>query len=305
MALNKEIWLSSVVENLFPDNSFAVKSVDDSAFVNHKTVHVPNAGAPSGVVVNRAFSAKGGNAGTAQRTDTDLNYNIDELTTNPVHIEDIEKVELSYDKRNSVLANDKAQLQDAAAQNLLYKWFVGANAVSTTGSARTAHTPSATGNRAAITKADVMTVMTQFNKDDIPQDGRYLLLDAVMYADLMNSLTNNEYHAFVASADAQKGILGSLYGFNIMLRSKVLRVAGTSGNALKEWTSNGAAGDLAVGLAWQKDCVSRAIGEAKMFTAENTPEYYGDVYSFLLRTGGKYRRYDTKGVAPIFEVATT
>ena len=49
MALNKEIWLNTIQENFFPDDSFMVKSVDDSQFVNNKIVHVPNAGAPSGV----------------------------------------------------------------------------------------------------------------------------------------------------------------------------------------------------------------------------------------------------------------
>ena len=53
MALNKQVWLNTIVENFFPDNSFATKSIDDSVFVSNKTVHIPNAGAPSGVVINR------------------------------------------------------------------------------------------------------------------------------------------------------------------------------------------------------------------------------------------------------------
>ena len=53
MALNVEIWKREIVNGLFADNSFAVNSVDDSAYVNAKTVHVPNAGSPSGVVKGR------------------------------------------------------------------------------------------------------------------------------------------------------------------------------------------------------------------------------------------------------------
>jgi len=307
MALNKQIWLSAIQENFFPNDSFAVRSVDDSAFVNFKTVHVPNAGAPSGVVINRAFNQKGASAGTAQRTDNDLTYDIDELTTNPVHIENIEMVELSYDKRASILANDRQQLQDTAAQNLLYKWYQATGAIETTGAARTAHTSTtATGNRKKITKANVLALATKFNQDNVPATGRVLLLDAVMYADLLDDLTTTELSAFLASADAQNGTVGKLYGFDVMMRSQVLRVAAASGHAIINWVGGTAAAtELAAGLAWQKDCVSRAMGETKMFDSTDNPQYYGDIYSFLMRTGGSKRRYDSKGVCAIIEVATT
>ena len=80
MALNKQVWLNTIVENFFPDNSFATKSIDDSVFVNNKTVHIPNAGAPSGVEINRTQKP----ASVNQRTDQDLTYDMDELTTNPI-----------------------------------------------------------------------------------------------------------------------------------------------------------------------------------------------------------------------------
>ena len=297
MALNKHIWLSTIIENLYPDNSFASKSVDDSAFVNNHTVHVPNAGAPSGVKVNRA-TIPATSVGT--RDDQDLTYDIDELTTDPVRIPNREEVELSYDKRASILANDRAALLDAAAQNLLYKWAVIGTKTLTTGASRAAHTASATGNRKKITKADVLTIATKFNGQNIPAEGRYLLLDAAMYSDLLDALTGTELSAFLASANAQKGIVGQLYGFNVMMRSQVLKV-NQGKSAIVQWDATAAATDLAAGLAWQQSCVSRALGEVKMFDKDDDPLYYGDIYSFLVRTGGKYRRYDTKGVELLIE----
>lgn len=105
MALNKQIWLNTIVENFYPDNSFASKSIDDSTFVSYKTVHIPNAGTPSGVEINRTKKP----ASVSQRTDNELTYDMDELTTNPIYIPNIDTVELSYDKRNSVLSNDRQQ----------------------------------------------------------------------------------------------------------------------------------------------------------------------------------------------------
>ena len=300
MALNKEIWLNTIQENFYPDDSFASKSVDDSSFVTNKTVHIPNAGKPSGVEVNRKEKP----AKISERTDQDLTYDIDELTSNPIYIPNVDTVELSYDKRQSVIANDRQELQRVANQNLLYRWAKGAGLIKTTGAAADVHTSDgATGQRKKFSKAEVMAATIRFNKDNVPALGRHMLLDAVMYAELLDDLTDKELSAFLNSANAQEGIIGRLYGFSFMQRSEVLRVDGK--NAILPWTEADAADESAAALAWQEGCVSRAIGDVKMFQQMDDPTYYGDIYSFLVRTGGSMRRYDKKGVLLIAEDKVT
>lgn len=300
MALNKEIWLNTIQENFYPDNSFASKSVDDSSFVSNKTVHIPNAGKPSGVEVNRTEKP----AKISERTDQDLTYDIDELTSNPIYIPNVDTVELSYDKRQSVIANDRQELQRVANQNLLYRWADGAGLIKTTGGSVAAHTSDgATGQRKKFSKAEVLSAMLRFNKDNVPMLGRYMLLDASMYAELLDDLTDKELSAFLNSANAQQGIIGQLYGFSFMQRSEVLRVDGK--NDILKWTEKDAADESAAALAWQEGCVSRAIGDIKMFQQMDDPTYYGDIYSFLVRTGGSMRRYDKKGVLLIAEDKVT
>lgn len=305
MALNKEIWQTTIVENLYADNSFAAKSVDDSSFVDNHKVHIPNAGSPSKVEVNRSTVP----AEATKRTNNDLEYTMDELTTDPVYIPNIEMVELSYDKRNSVIANDRAIIMDKAHVNLLERWGGGVNTTKsvlmTTGTGtREAHTSdTATGQRKKITKADVLSIMTQMDKDNIPEAGRYLLLDAYMYADLLEDLSESDKWMFQNSADVQRGVLGNLYGFDIMKRSTVLRINASS-KAIIKWSESGDAGELAAALAWQEQSVSRALGEVHMFDSTDNPLYYGDIYSFLLRTGGAVRRYDKKGVYLLAEAAS-
>lgn len=295
MALNKEVWLNSIVENFYPDNSFAVKSVDDSTFVSNRKVHIPNAGSPSNVETNRTKKP----ASVTQRTDNELTYEIDELTTDPIYIPNIDMVELSYDKRNSILANDRAHLQEAAHVNLLKRWGNGvkeANILLTTGTTqRDAHTSTtATGKRLSICKADVLKLMTAFDADNVPTQGRYLLLDAHMYADLLADLSESDKWMFQNSANVQKGVLGNLYGFDIMKRSRVLRL--DDSKKILDWDATAVAGEMAAALAWHDKSVSRAIGEVKMFDSTDNPLYYGDIYSFLMRTGGAARRYDGKGL---------
>ena len=302
MALNISIWQNTLVENFYPDNSFATKSVDDSTYVSAKKVVIPNAGKPSNVKKNRP----GKPAQVNQRTDDDLEYVIDELTTDPIYIPNIDTVELSYDKRSSIISNDRTQLQNEAHMNLLERWGAGvpaANVLLTTGTTeRAAHTSeTATGKRKRITKDDLLAIMTRMDADNVPEQGRYILLDAYMYADLLADLSESDKWMFQNSADMQRGVLGNLYGLNIMKRSKVLRVK--NDKTLLSWEEDAVAGELAAALAWHDKSVSRALGEVKMFDSTNNPMYYGDIYSFLLRTGGSVRRYDKKGVYLLAEAA--
>ena len=302
MALNISIWQSTLVENFYPDDSFATKSVDDSAYVKAHQVIIPGAGKPSNVKRNRTVKP----ATVNTRTDNALEYVIDELTTDPIYIPDIDTVELSYDKRSSIISNDRTQLQTEAHELLLECWGAGVpatNVLLTTGTVeRAAHTSeTATGKRKRITKDDLLAIMTRMDADNVPEGGRYVLLDAYMYADLLSDLTESDKWMLQNSANAQKGIVGNLWGLNIMKRSKVLRVK--NDKTLLPWSEEAVAGELAAALAWHDQSVSRALGEVKMFDSTNNPLYYGDIYSFLLRTGGSVRRYDKKGIYLLAEAA--
>lgn len=297
MAIQKEIWSRDIVEGLFPENSFASKAINDDAFVNEgKKVHVPNAGAPSGVKKNRATVP----ASATKRVDTNVDYDLDEYTTDPICIPHADTVELSYDKRRSVISQDREELRRNAHEGLLENWAPkqADGIVYTSGLAKAAHLNKATGKRKALTTSDVLTLMTKFDSDNIPQEERYLLLDAVMYAELLESMTKTDEIGFFQKADAAKGVVGELYSFKVMKRSTVLRYAVSAGEATG-LASTEAATDCAAGLAWNVTSVRRAIGEVTMFTSEDNPLYYGDIYSFLVRCGGCISRSDKKGVCAI------
>ena len=295
MAVQKEIWQRDIIEGLFADDSFLSRAVNDDMYVNEgKKVHIPNAGAPSGVVVNRDSLP----ATVYKRTDLDVEYTLDELTTNPILIPYADMVELSYNKRNSVISQDRKELIFKAAEAMLAKWLpAAANRVQTTGTGVPAWTPSATGLRKKITPADVAALQVRFNADNVPQTDRVLLLDAQMYQQLLDGMTNTMAIGFFQAADVKRGVMGMLYGFEVMVRSTVYRFA--ADGTLKALGADGAATDLAGGLAWQRDSLSRALGEVIMFDQIDNPLYYGDVYSFLVRVGGAIRRYDKKGVYAI------
>lgn len=297
MALQTEIWVGDIAPNLFPDQSFAVRSIDDSAFVDNKTVHLPQAGAVPNVVRNRSSYP----ATIAQRTDVEVTYNLVEFTSDPTHITDIDEIEVSYAKRQSVLREHIEQVRAKMFAYLLSLWCpsLAGQMVSTTGATRPGAAPGATGTRKAMTKADVAKIKLLFDSQDIPSDGRTLLLDASMYNDLISdsTLTNREF----TQATSAPGSVGNLYGFDVMLRSSVGRMA--TGNAgSKDPDAANVATDNAFGLAWHRDYVRRALGDVKVYADEDKPEYYGSLFSTMARAGGAKYYTNQRGIAALVEV---
>ena len=264
MALQREIWINDIVEGLFADNTFAARSIDHSQFVNNRTVHVPNAGAAPSVVMNRSELP----AEIKHRTDIDLTYLIDEFTSDPIHIPNAETVELSYDKRQSVLSQMKAALADQVHTNLLKKW--ANDALYSTGAAA----------MPTSIKDLVLTAQQHMNADDIPQTGRCLMLNAEAYTKLLKELTGSQGNAFSHTADAAKGTVGNLFGFDVYLRSRLATIE---------------AGDV-YAMFWQAQSVSRALGSTEVFMNDGDAAWYGDILSALVRAGGSRVRADKKGV---------
>jgi hypothetical protein len=100
MALQQEIWVQDIKETLHQGSEFVKTGTDHSAFVAKKTVHMPQSGAMTAIEKNRSSLP-----GTiAQRTDTELTYNLNEYTTDPVLITDLDELQTSYMKRQSVLS---------------------------------------------------------------------------------------------------------------------------------------------------------------------------------------------------------
>lgn len=299
MAVNKEIWVNHIIGNLFKNNEFLNYAFNADQYVlQGKVVHIPQAAAAPSVSKNRSSLP----ATVVKRADTDITYAIDEFTTDPVLIPNADKYELSYDKRESVLAESEATLRQTIADWMLFNWAPSATGskVRTTGGSVAAHTTDATGNRKLLLTADIKKIAKYFNSWNIPMEERYALLDADMYDQLLTNFTETTYRDFSKVMNAEKGIVGELFGFKFLNpRSTVLVY--DSAVAAKDPDDARAAGDFAAGLFWQKNAVERALGTVDFFENIADPTYYGDIYSTLVRMGGRIRRTDSKGIVALIQ----
>lgn len=306
MALQQEVWAKDIQDNFYQNNEFLQKSTDHSMWVNFKTVHIPQAGSASSVEQNRSILP----ASIGSRTDTELTYNLNEYSIDPILLTNLEEIQISYNKRASVLYNIMENLKYTVATQTLYSWAPSgaSRIVATTGSTSTQNLPhsTATGSRKMITIADLTSAKQKLDADNVPQTGRVLLIPAYMYnIDLLNISNVAQAYAF-GQPVLPNGVVARIMGFDVYIRPDVLVYDNTGTPVIKAVNGDGsltsaAATDQGAALAYHPAFVATAMGSIKMFYRENDPTYYGNILSGLIMHGATKMRTDQKGVVAIVQ----
>lgn len=193
MGLEIEIWKRDIEEKLLKDNTFLnhFSDVSSDNILQGKLVHIPQAGEPSKVVKNRKTVP----AEVKRRIDDLVTYAIDEYSSDPVHIPNAEMVELSYDKRQSVLNQDIANLSQEVAEGMLGNVVMSpvgdhgklptSSVLETSGAETDVMLEGASGKRKKFTLTDLQRVQMFLRKQNAWQDGQmYALLPASAIMDL-------------------------------------------------------------------------------------------------------------------------
>lgn len=296
-----EIWQDHIEGNLFKDNEFLLATTDAGQYVlQGKVVHIPQAGATASVTKNRSSLP----ASVGTRTDTDITYQIDEYTSDPILIPNADQIELSYNKRDSVLSEHQQTLRERMADELLITWapVTSTRIMRTSGDAVDTHISGTTGSRLKFTTKDLKAAQNMMNKQNVPAGDRYCLMSADMYNEFTDSMTESQYRDFSAAMDPKTGVVGQLFGFKIFQRSSAV-VYNTDATSVNAYGAAAAATDNDAVICWHKSAIERATGEIKFYERVGDPLYYGDVYSFLVRMGGRKRRTDEKGLVAIVQAS--
>lgn len=313
-AIPVEIFAAYIVEKLRKTNPHLQYAVDESSSVlGGSVVHIPQAGTSPSVVKNRSSFP----ATAVQRGDSHITYPLDVFTTDPTHVTWHEENENSYNKTDSVLNDHVATLAEAVGDWMIYSWVHGlkpsggsyvadvipsANIIGTTGASAAVNTEDGqTGSRKAFSYKELQTAQAMMNKAGVPKEGRYAMIESYQMQQFIDSLSANQMAAFQNNADLANGIVGRFAGFAILERSSVL--AFTSAGVLRTPGEAGAETDNLASLCWQQNSVAKAMGDTKPFQNMDDPMYFGDIFSALVKSGGRCRRGDWKGVIAIRQAA--
>jgi hypothetical protein len=307
MALIKEIWVSDVQEALNRNADFLPYSVDHSAYIAFGTVHVPQSGSNPTVVKNPATFPLSIN----ERTDTDRTYSLNQFALEPVLITNLDELQISYDKRQSVLGQQITTLTQRIGDEVAISWSAtgAANIVSTTGSAvATSLAPGATGTRKAVTLADIASLASKLDKDNVPRQNRKLLMSTDMFWELfqISDVIRASYNGFQNQPNVlANGIVAMLYGFEIMMRPVVSVYANTV-TTPKAFGAATATTDNLACIAFHSTTVARALGSMTPLydsgsNGNGKPEYLGSIFNMEVMLGSAILRADMKGVAALVQ----
>lgn len=305
MAIQKEIWIQDIQKAIFPDSSFVRRSINHDAYVSNKTVHIPQAGTIADVEKNRAVLP----ATVTQRTDTDRTYNLNEYTTGTMLITDLEALQVNYNKRQDVLSQHSEKIMKRIGDETAVSWAgaglvsAGGQIILTSGTA-TANIapPGGTSNRKAVKIDDIAAMAAKLDGDDMPMEGRYLLMPSLMYHNML--IENKTYFLnsdYMNKGNLPTGVVANIWGFNIIVRSNVCVYADAATPTIKAVGAATATSDCFGAIAWQQSAVCNALGEIKVFADSDNPAYYGSLFSAMVMHGASTLRTDGKGIVTLVQ----
>ena len=305
MALIKEVWVTDIQNALNQNADFLPYSVDHSAYVAFGTVHIPQSGAnPTVVVAPSSFPLT-----ISERTDTDRTYSLVQYALQPTLITNIDELQVSYDKRQSVIGQQMTTLAQTIGNYVAVSWCASGNdnIILTTGAASgTALPPSGTGTRKQVALADIAALAAKLDKDNVPRIGRKLLMNVDMFWELftISDVVRASYNGFQVNALAT-GVVAQLFGFDIMIRPTVA-VFSKTGTTAKAVGAAAAADDRLACIAFHQSTVCRALGSmTPLYDAGSNgngkPEYLGSLFNMEVMLGSTILRADQKGVAALVQ----
>ena len=159
-----------------------------------------------------------------------------------------------------------------------------------------------TGNRNAVTKTDLLEVKKRFHADDVIPDNSPIngvaVITPAMYSDILALGDFTDQEKF-GTPGLPQGVVTRILGFDIYVRSSV--VVTDNADSLKAEGAAGAATDQDAAVFYSPNLVRRAKGSVNVYIDTDKPEYYGDVFSTMVRFGAAPARNDNKGVYVLFE----
>ena len=258
--LFKEIWIGKLMENFYPDDSFLVRSVDMTAFVENNTINLADAGVDPVVLVNNTTYP----IPMSERTDNPIALPLDYFDTQNTVVRNATSIQLAYNKLESVIRQHRLALRKTNVQKAAHAYGPNSNAPLTP--------VLAIGANNII---DVLIDMeAAFDAQDIPQEDRIALLCPSHKAALKKA--DKVLFKDVFGQNGSK----NLYSFQVYSTS----VTPTYNAGVKNaFGAAAAVGDVPSSLFYSANEVMRADGEYDMYSRLKDPEARGDIIGFQKR----------------------
>lgn len=271
--LNKEIWLSDLLEGFYADDMFITECRDMSAFVENDKINLAEAGVNPDVLINNNSYP----ISVSERPDGAIALELDVYDTENQRLRHADKAELSYDKLTSINYGHKQALKMAFLERAAHAIAPASDDVFTP-LLETSGAANDDGNK-RITFKDILKLSRRFNDAEIPAQGRILVLSSEHEEELMAE-DIDKYNRIIIGK-------GEIFGFKIyrLAQKRLPRYNKSTGAKVAYGAAATPATDVHASIAFHKDEVMRAKGTADLFhqKAEDNPQERADVLGYQMR----------------------
>jgi len=266
--LNKEVWISQILEKFYPASSFLRYVKDMSVLVENDKINLAQAGVdPTVLVDNNAYPIP-----STTRTDSPISLELRKLETENTIIRRPDEIEHSYDKVESVIYGHRMALQTKSLELAAYAYAPVQDSADTPVVAVTGENNSTTGKK-RIRIEDILTLKRRFDNKDVPFEERYLVLHPSHVEDLILLDTK----VFKDITDFKNGQPLRFAGFNLLqCRRNAFYRAGLK----MAFNPATLATDDFCSFAFHSAEVMKADGELYMYETVDDPKERGTIIGF-------------------------
>lgn len=267
MAIEKQIWISMLMEGFYPNRTFLARSVDMTAMVEYNKINLAEAGVdPEVLVDNTTFPVP-----TASRSDTALELPLHTFDTKNTVVRNVEAMELAYDKMESVVRQHRNTLQAKTAAFAANNWAPQTNKELTPVRKTSGNTNKQ--GLVALSFQDILDMDAWFRSKDIDPSTMVAVLNPYHLADLMAE----DMKLYKEMLTGNK-----IFGFDLYTFSQLPYYNASTGAKVAFGTAAQNT-DTQCSLFYCANEVMRADGDIDVFARYKDPEQRGDVIGFQKR----------------------
>lgn len=259
--LQTEVWIAGIKENPVPNNSFIYQSVDLSQYVEHNKLHLAEAGVEPAVHEDY-FATANNPLPVTDITDIGNEVVLHTYSTEQTRHRELQDIELSYDKRSSIIGRHRLSLEKNLGKRAAYAW---------------APKQDGTGNKVCNLSAsdsviDAIIDLKQFMEENDILQG-------------VNICFTPEHFARIRKEDKRlyKDILNEqqMYGIKVFQYSQ--NPLYTSAGVKKPFGATKDNTDKRASFMWVTDEVFRCFGDLEMYATLRDSGLQADTISFAQR----------------------
>lgn len=273
--LNKEVWVSQLMEKFYPDTSFLNFTRDFSSLVDNDKIHMAEAGIDPVVLVNNTVYP----INVDTRVDSPIEIELDKFETENTLVRRPDVIERSYDMLESVLMGHRMSLRSKTAAKAAHAISPFENTdftpvILASGDMR----PPEQGGHKRLIFEDILLLKRRYDDIDVDLDKRFLVLCPAHVEDLMRQ----DLKSFKDILEMKDGKPSKFASFNILQSTQTARY-NSADNKKKAWGSIPLTEDLYSSFSFYGDEVMKAESTPYIYQTIDDPKERGTIVGFDMR----------------------